>query len=336
MPDVRVVIASATVGGRRALSNAATGLGGVVVAAATPDGRTTLTRVQQYQPDAVILDADIDAQTAQAVRRACPTASVLVVVGRNTTAEESLRHTGATLVSNLADLPNRLGITVTQIRASAPAPAPTPRRNGTVELVAIGSSTGGPAALATLLQRLPSTLPVPVLLVQHMPANFTRVLASRLDAATTLNVREAQGGEHPRAGEVWLAPGDRHMTVTRENDQLTLRVNSDAPECFCRPSVDVLFRSIAASVGGGCVAVVLTGMGQDGLRGATLLKEAGATVLAQDEATSVVWGMPGYVARAGLATRVLPIEEIASEILGRVAVGRPMSTIARRELGRGP
>ncbi len=188
-----------------------------------------------------------------------------------------------------------------------------------VELLAIGSSTGGPNALARVLAQLPPDFPVPVVIVQHMPPTFTKYLAERLALGCRLPVREAQGKEELKAGNVWVAPGDFHMTLKRESTTLRIELSQGPAENFCRPSVDVLFRSVAETMGARSLGVVLTGMGEDGLRGSALITEKGGNVIVQDEATSVVWGMAGAVAKAGLASRVLPLEQIGAEILQRVA-----------------
>lgn len=210
--------------------------------------------------------------------------------------------------------------------ASGPNPTVAPPRGpaGRVDLLAIGCSTGGPNALDELVPRLPLKLPVPVVIVQHMPPMFTRLLAERLAAKSGLPVREAAGGEPLHAGELWIAPGGSHLVVLRDGDGLRLHLNQDPPENSCRPAVDPLFRSCAAARGAAVLAVVLTGMGEDGMRGAQAVCAAGGRVLAQDKATSVVWGMPGAVARAGLAEKLLPIEGMADEIVVRLRTGRPL------------
>ncbi|MGZ4787563.1 MAG: protein-glutamate methylesterase/protein-glutamine glutaminase [Terriglobales bacterium] len=189
---------------------------------------------------------------------------------------------------------------------------------GPIEVVAIGTSTGGPNALANVLPALPGDFPVPVLVVQHMPPTFTRFLAERLNRECQLRVAEAAEDQVLAAGQVLVAPGDFHMVVEQRGTRVHLRTVHTPPENSCRPAVDVLFRSVARVYGGRALAVVMTGMGQDGLRGAEQLHEAGANILAQDEASSVVWGMPGFVAQAGLAAKVLPLPQIAGEIVRRV------------------
>jgi two-component system chemotaxis response regulator CheB len=195
------------------------------------------------------------------------------------------------------------------------------------EIVAIAASTGGPRALATILEALPGDLAAPVVVVQHMPPLFTKSLAERLDGCTGLRCAEGEDGAALEPGTVWIAPGNWHMKVVKEGTSTTLRLSGDPPENSCRPAADPLFRSVADAYGAGALGVVLTGMGQDGLRGAERIREKRGSIVAQDEATSVVWGMPGVIARAGLADRVLPVGDIAGEIARRVAAGRRRTTV---------
>lgn len=197
-----------------------------------------------------------------------------------------------------------------------------PSRVGRVDVIAIAASTGGPNALAEVLPALPADLPVPVVIVQHMPPLFTQLLAERLATLCPLPVAEARPGASLTPGTMWLAPGDFHLTVERTASGPTLALNKDAPEHSCRPAADVLFRSVARVFGPHVLAVVLTGMGQDGHRGCEAIRGAGGQVVVQDEASSVVWGMPGFVARAGLADKVLPLSLVAQELTRRARVGR--------------
>jgi len=218
---------------------------------------------------------------------------------------------------------------------STPAPASrrplaSPRRGEGIDIVAIGSSTGGPNALLEVVAHLPADLQAPVVIVQHMPPMFTTMLAKSLAAKSALTVAEAQGGEELRPGHVWVAPGGHHLVVQRRGNVATLATNQDPPECSCRPAVDVLFRSVAASHGARSLAVVLTGMGVDGCAGGEVLRRAGGQIVAQDEATSVVWGMPGAIARAGLADSVVPLPEIADEIVRRVGTRAPVAAMPGR------
>jgi two-component system chemotaxis response regulator CheB len=204
---------------------------------------------------------------------------------------------------------------------SAPPVRAMPRTGG-IEVVAIGCSTGGPDALTAVVRALPASLPVPVVVVQHMPPVFTKMFADRLDRTAALTVVEAAGDLVVRPGTVYIAPGDFHLEVHRRGTEVVTKLNTGPPENFCRPAVDVLFRSVARTYGGATLAIVLTGMGQDGKRGAEQLRSAGAEIVAQDEATSVVWGMPGAVTHAGLAHAVLPLGEIANHLISRTAGGR--------------
>ncbi|MCP5195766.1 MAG: chemotaxis response regulator protein-glutamate methylesterase [Gammaproteobacteria bacterium] len=190
-----------------------------------------------------------------------------------------------------------------------------------VDVVAIGASTGGPNALATLVSRLPAQFPVPILIVQHMPPIFTRLLAERLATQTKLSVAEGVAGEILQPGQIRLAPGGSHMVLERRGTQVRLQLNQDEPEHSCRPAVDVLFRSVAVAYRGNTLAVVLTGMGDDGLKGCEAIRDVGGQILVQDEASSVVWGMPGFVAKAGLADGQVALPKLAGEIVSRVRMG---------------
>jgi len=199
-----------------------------------------------------------------------------------------------------------------------PRPAAPRGQPSRVDVVVIGVSTGGPNALLKVLPDLPADLGVPVLIVQHMPPVFTRLLAERLDVKSQLHVREGWQGAPIGPNQIWLAPGDYHMGLARQGTSVAIQLNQNSPENFCRPAVDVLFRDAASVYGKGVLAVVLTGMGQDGLRGCERIRDLGGQIIIQDQPTSVVWGMPGAVARKGLADTILPLDEIAGEITRRV------------------
>lgn len=206
-------------------------------------------------------------------------------------------------------------------QTAAPAPAVAPKPSPSIQLrpagrrapqvLCIGSSTGGPQALFKVLGALPKTLRLPILLTQHMPATFTSILADHIKRSTGWECVEATDGMPVTSGRVHLAPGDYHMLAERGGSGISLRLNQGPPENFCRPAVDPMLRSVVETWGGQALAVILTGMGHDGQKGSEALIDAGGTVIAQDEASSVVWGMPGAVARAGLCTAVLPLDQIA-------------------------
>lgn len=185
------------------------------------------------------------------------------------------------------------------------------------EAVCIGVSTGGPDALTQVFGTFNAPLNVPVFIVQHMPPDFTTLLAARLTANGIMTVKEPVDGEIAEPGIAYIAPGGFHMSLSRPGTKTIIHLNTDPPENSCRPAVDVLFRTAAQVYGSGLLAVMLTGMGYDGLKGSQLIKEKKGQIVAQDEASSVIWGMPGAVVQAGLADQVLPIDKIADEIIFR-------------------
>lgn len=200
-----------------------------------------------------------------------------------------------------------------------------------ISVVGIGASTGGPNALAELICQLPANIGVPILIVQHMPPLFTQLLAERLDQRSPLKVQEGYDGAVIKPGEVWIAPGDAHMTVVRNGNQVVLKTDKNPPENANRPAIDVLFRSLAKVYGSHCLAVILTGIGHDGTSGCRALKECGAEILVQNEASAIVWGMPGSVVASGLADSVLSLQNIAQTIVKRTIGPRILSFGARHE-----
>ena len=188
------------------------------------------------------------------------------------------------------------------------------------DCIAIGSSTGGPQALFKVFQMMGKVTNLPVFVTQHMPATFTTILAEHLGQASGMPAAEAKDGEPVTAGRIYVAPGDFHMTVQVDGTRKVLRLDKNPPENFCRPAVDPMLRSLAKAYNGKVLTVILTGMGQDGLKGGQDLAAAGGVIAAQDEATSVVWGMPGAVANAGLCSAVLPLSDIGPYV--RKAISR--------------
>lgn len=197
-------------------------------------------------------------------------------------------------------------------------PAPSASQ---IALLAIGSSTGGPQALRRVMGALPAKLSIPVVIAQHMPKVFTAILAEHL-SREGLPAKEAVHGEILKAGHIYVAPGDQHLTVTGTPGHFRANLDQNPPVNFCRPAVDPLFESCARAAGKGLVALVLTGMGSDGRTGARFVRDAGGYTIVQDQATSVVWGMPGAVAEARLADMILPLEAIGPELSKRLIGGR--------------
>jgi two-component system chemotaxis response regulator CheB len=222
-------------------------------------------------------------------------------------------------------------------RAPAPrAERPTPPKAASrrpsavgktrIDLVVVASSTGGPNALSDFLSTFPADFPVGMLIVQHMPQTFTTMLAERLDDKCRLQVLEAAAGDEVLPGRVLIAPGGLHMGIERDGTAYRVFTTEDPPENSCRPAADYLFRSVAANCGSRTLSVVLTGMGYDGREGVRALRNAGGVVLAQDEASSVVWGMPGAVVEANLADEVLPLDRMGERVVAAV-MGRSRSVV---------
>ncbi len=213
----------------------------------------------------------------------------------------------------------------------------TPLANGRVrsaskdaaQIVAIGISTGGPEALAKLLPALSASFPVPIVIVQHMPPLFTKLLAERLNANSKIKIVEAQEGMRIEPGVAYIAPGNYHLVLRDRGSKIVLSVNQDPPENSCRPAADVLFRSVAEVFGKCGLGVIMTGMGQDGLKGIRMMRAKEAAILAQDEDSSVVWGMPSYVVHEGLADKTLPLNELAAAITGYVTKKNAVAVHAR-------
>lgn len=215
--------------------------------------------------------------------------------------------------------------TTTATATPTPAPVIAPRREPThsvpsrkVDILAIGVSTGGPNALGIVLPQLPADFPIPIVIVQHMPKIFTKLLAERLNEKGKIRVFEATSGQVLRPGEAVIAPGDFHMVLRREGRETRIETHQAEAVNFCRPSVDVLFESVSKLYGANVLGLIMTGMGQDGLKGCEGIKTVGGQVVVQDAASSVVWGMPGAVANAGIADEVLALEMIPAGIIRRV------------------
>jgi len=204
------------------------------------------------------------------------------------------------------------------LEAVRPGPAPDvslrPASRVVPQIIAIGSSTGGPQALLAVVSGLDCKKSPPIVITQHMPKTFTAILADHLTKGTDFACAEGETGQVLERGHVYVAPGDYHMEIVADGKERKLKLTQEPAENYCRPSVDPMFRTIAALYGPAVLAVMLTGMGHDGLEGAGAVCDAGGTLIAQDKETSVVWGMPGAVAQAGLCSKILPLKKISSEM----------------------
>ena len=349
MRKIRVLVVDDSTVIRRLVSDTLNSDPGLEVVATAPNGRIALAKIPQINPDVITLDMEMPEMdgiaTLVELRKSYPRLPVIMFstltqrgaietldalakgandyvtkpanVGSVTAALQNVQKELIPKIKGFCSWSQPSPVASTAIRrppASAPRKS-VPIGGSHVDIVAIGVSTGGPNALATVLARIPATFSVPIVVVQHMPPIFTKHLANRLDQTSPLAVREAQAGDVVQSGGVWLAPGDYHLVLNRQATTVKLDTNQLPPENSCRPAVDVLFRSVSEVYGPHVLAVVMTGMGQDGLRGCEAVRDAGGRVLVQDEASSVVWGMPGAVTRAGLADGVASLDRLADEIV---------------------
>jgi len=353
MPKIRVLIADDAVVIRRLLSDCLVADPDIEVVGTAADGQIALAKIEQVNPDLVTMDIEMPVmdglKTLVAIRKTHPRLPVIMfstLTDRGASATLDALALGASdYVTKPANV-GSVGAAMQRIRDElipkikglchrGPAPpALGPPRGGSAarklleaapaalapaEILAIGVSTGGPNALSVLLPGLSRNFPAPIVIVQHMPPLFTRFLAERLQTGTKLTVEEAVEGTAVKQGRVLIAPGDYHMRVRHDGGgDAVIKLDQSPPENSCRPAVDVLFRSVGEVYGGSAVSAILTGMGQDGLRGAEVLRARGAYVIAQDEATSVVWGMPGSVVAAGLANCVVPLDAVIPEVLRQI------------------
>lgn len=319
------------------------------------NGALALAKIAERRPDLVVLDLEMPVMdgfaTLEAIRRIEPRLPVILfssVERRVATATLEALSLGPT---DFILKPSAVGIVAAEAyvaqhltplvlalaaphpprqapwRAETSAGSSPPSWGDPVRAVVLGTSTGGPDALSRLVAALPADLPVPLLVVQHMPPLFTRLLAERLDRIGGLCVREAEEGDVLAPATVYVAPGDRHLKVARvtgpksgPNGQVRVVLDDGSPENSCRPAADVLFRSAVDVYGGRVLAVVLTGMGHDGLRGCERVHAAGGQVVVQDPATALISSMPESVRQAGLAHAALPLDEIAGDLVRRVGV----------------
>lgn len=284
------------------------------------DGLTALPHLLAQCPGVrVLVASSITRQGATIAMRALSLGAVDCVHKPSTRVGlvAGLEEVGAEIVQKIRAIAHRDPAELRGLAAAHQHPAPTP---GPAEfepqVLALAASTGGPNALSAVISALPGDFPLPVLVTQHMPAIFTTMFAQRLAREGRLPCSEAVEGEPLRAGRVYVAPGDHHLTVRLAGVTRVpmVQITRDPPEHHCRPAADPMFRSAAKAFGAGVLAVVLTGMGEDGRRGCEAVVKAGGRVIVQDEATSVVWGMPGSIVAAGVPCTVLPLGAIATHV----------------------
>ena len=278
------------------------------------DGLTFLENLMRLHPMPVLMVSSLTEQGADVTFQALELGAVDFVTKPRVDVRNGLMEEAATLRAKLKAVARaRVG----QRARSAPAVATMAARrryDTTDKLIAIGASTGGTEALKVVLAAMPADAPA-VVIVQHIPAMFSGPFAERMNRVSAMQVMEATHGLQLRPGHVYIAPGGRHLKVQQSGARWLTVLSDEAPEHFQRPAVNILFRSVAEAAGPNAVGAVLTGMGEDGARGLLALRKAGGRTLIQDEASSVVWGMPGAACRLGAAECVLPIESVADQLL---------------------
>lgn len=307
------------------------------------DGLTALPLILKAKPNVqVLMSSTLTVKNAEVSIKAMslgaadyipkPTTNREVIRSQSFQAEivEKVKNLAAAKRKQLGFRPfkeDKANVTKVERQPAKPV-ASTPKKLVTIKssmtmpkIIGVGSSTGGPQALLKFLNGLKDNLTLPVVITQHMPSAFTKILAGHLSKATGLDCMEAEDKTLLQNGKVYIAPGDYHMVIENKGGSRYLRLNQDPPENFCRPAVDPMFRSISDEYGSGALCVILTGMGQDGLQGSRQVVENGGTIVAQDQKTSVVWGMPGAVSEAGICHAILPIDEIGSKVQ-RLVKGR--------------
>jgi two-component system chemotaxis response regulator CheB len=362
MKKIRTLVVDDSVVARQIISKILKDDPFIEVVGVAANGRIALQKIPQVKPDVITLDVDMPQlngiETLREVRKLYPDLPVIMfsTIGEHgayatlealalgacdfVTKPQQAGGSDAALECIKEDLVpkvyhfggKRLGVELSPCtavgrsvseRSTGPGYTGSFHKATSLRALVIGVSTGGPEALAKVIPRLPVDIGVPVFIVQHMPPVFTHKLAQRLDSKSGLKVVEAQAGMIVEAGTVYLAPGGYHMVVTGSANGVIIDTHKGEKENSCRPAADVLFRSAGEVYGGSLLAVVLTGMGTDGLRGCENLAEKGARIFVQDEASSVVWGMPGFVARANLAEKQIPIEELGLEIIQALKTNAP-------------
>ncbi len=282
------------------------------------DGISATREIMRVQPTPILMFSSLTTEGAQATLDALDAGAVDFLPKQLQDIAHHPEEVQRVLCDRLKAIARKSRRSGRKLAAGAIAPSTPAARSSKasrIKLVAIGTSTGGPVALQSILTELPADFPVPILLIQHMPGSFTPAFAKRLDQLCRIGVKEAEDGDVLQPASAYLAPGGRQMWLKRRGDKLALRVEDGDPALTYKPSVDVTFSSIAELLPGQALAIVLTGMGSDGCKGAQLLHQGGSRVWAQDEASSVVYGMPAAVYEAGIADKVLPLKDVATQMV---------------------
>jgi len=336
-PKTRVLIVDDSAIVRKILSESLSGEADIEIVGTAPDPIIALEKIHRLKPDVLTLDIEMPRMDGLTFLKSLMSTEPMPVILVSSLAESSCQIAMEALRLGAVDVfakpsgPYSVGelrsAIASRIRAAArarlrrstetpSAPPPLVKPSGDCEnrVVAIGASTGGTEAVADVLHALPAEVP-PILITQHIPAVFSRAFADRLNRQCRMEVREAVDGDQLRPGLALVAPGNFHMILTRTAGQHRIAIKDGPMVCYQRPSVDVLFTSVAEFWKGESVGVILTGMGRDGAQGLAKMKQAGARTIAQDESTSVVYGMPREAARLGAADQILPLGKIAAAIL---------------------
>lgn len=343
---IRVLIVDDSVVVRRAVSDAISEDPDIAVVGTASNGNIALQRISQLNPEVLVLDIEMPESDGfdvlRALRSNYPSIRTIMfssmtqrgalqtiealslgasdyvakptIIGRQGY-RETVRRVAAELIPKIKQFrpgnSGRRSAISDTIGLHYPITYRRPPSSSVPKIVAIGVSTGGPEALSRLLSRLLKTFPIPIVIVQHMPSFFTKLLAERLDSISGIKVIEGSEGIALEPGVAYIAPGDFHMTVKQDGGRVLLSLNQEPPENSCRPAADVLFRSVAKVYGPNALGVIMTGMGQDGCQGLREMKKHGAMVFAQDQVSSVVWGMPSLVIHEGLADCVIPLDQMS-------------------------
>ncbi len=349
---LKVLIVDDTVVYRKIVKDILTGNDDIEIVGTASDGELALQKIKELKPDLLTLDLEMPKLDGLGVlqkikEQNLPVGAIMISSLTHEGAQTTIRAlklgafdfvakpNGSSIEESIAELKNELLSKIRTYKQSRLTQTPStdvPRTatnretqlpkftvrplktNNIPEVVCIGISTGGPQSLGQMIPHIPADFPLPILIVQHMPPKFTKSLAEDLNNRSKLTVKEAENSEEIKSGYVYIAPGGQQMKVKKIMNRVHIQITDDPPENNCKPSVDYLFRSVSMTYGGNVIAVIMTGMGNDGTLGCRLLKRKGATIIAQNKETCVVYGMPKGPIEEGLADAVVPLDELADKI----------------------